>query len=98
MPPKLTVAPAVKLAPVIVTGVPPRGVPLEAVTDVTVGNVVTYLKPFFAVPNLAGVVPATFTAPAAPAGLNAVIVVALTTVKLVTAAPPNVTAVVPGKL
>ena len=45
-----------------------------------------------------GVVTDTFTAPAAFAGVVAVIDVALTTVKLVAATPPNVTAVAPVKL
>ena len=40
----------------------------------------------------------TFTAPAACAGVIAVMVVALTTTTLVAAVPPNVTAVAPVKL
>ena len=45
-----------------------------------------------------GVITATSTAPAACAGVVAVMVFALTTVKLVAATPPNVTAVAPVKL
>ena len=45
-----------------------------------------------------GVVTATSTVPAAWAGVIAVMVVALTTVKLVAAVPPNVTAVAPVRL
>ena len=44
------------------------------------------------------VVTVTFTAPAAWAGVVAVMVVALLTVKPVAAVPPNVTAVAPVKL
>lgn len=42
-----------------------------------------------------GVVTETLAAPAAPAGATAVIEVALLTVKLVAAVPPNMTAVAP---
>ncbi len=45
-----------------------------------------------------GVVTATSTAPAACAGVVAVMVVALTTVTLVAGTPPNVTAVAPVRL
>ena len=50
------------------------------------------------VPVPPGVVTCTFTAPAAWAGVVAVIEVALFTVKLVAAVPPKVTAVAPVKL
>ena len=45
-----------------------------------------------------GVVTRTLAVPAVPAGVVAVIVVALTTVKLVAATPPKVTAMVPVRL
>ena len=51
----------------------------------------------FPVPVPPGVVTCTFTAPAACAGVVAVIEVALFTVKLVAAVPPKVTAVAPVK-
>ena len=37
VPPKLTVAPAKKFVPVIVTSVPPLGVPVLGVIELTVG-------------------------------------------------------------
>ena len=49
-------------------------------------------------PEPEGVVTITFTAPADPEGVTAVIVVLLTTVTLVAAAPPRVTPVAPVKL
>ena len=55
------------------------------------------MKPFTEVPVPSGVVTSTFTDPAVPAGVTAVICVALSTVKLVAGVPPTVTAVAPVK-
>jgi hypothetical protein len=89
--PNVTVAPATKFVPVIVTAVPPVTDPLFGDTPVTVG-VTAYVYPFARLPlTEPGFVTVTVTAPAAPAGVVAVIVVLFTTVTPVAAALPNVT-------
>jgi hypothetical protein len=75
----------------MVTAVPPVVGPLLGLTLVTVGAA-TYVNPFVRLPVcVSGLVTTTFTAPAACAGVVAVICVALTTTTFVAPAPPNVT-------
>ena len=95
--PKFTAVAPVKLVPVMVTDVPPAVDPEFGLTLLTVGAAMKLkLAPQDLVPP--GVVTDTLTGPAECAGVVAVIEVALTTVTLVAAAPPNVTAVAPVKL
>ena len=77
--------------------VPPRVEPDVGLTLEMVGAGTEYLKPsaFVAVPP--GVVTTTSLAPMMPAGVSAVIEVALTTTTLVAAAPPTVTLLAPVK-
>ena len=89
--PNVTVAPAAKFVPVIVTLVPPAVDPLFGETLVTVGAT-TYVNPLARVPLRPLTVTVTVTAPAACAGVVAVIWVLLTTATLVAAVPPIVTA------
>ena len=92
VPPNVTVAPAAKFVPVIVTAVPPAVGPLFGLTLLTVGSR-NIGKPIAQTSALtARLVTVTVTAPALPAGVVAVIVVLLTTTTLVAAALPNVTA------
>ena len=88
--PNVTVAPVTKFVPVIVTAVPPAVVPVFGDTLVTVG-VATYVYPFVRLPLCPLTVTVTVTAPAVPAGVVAVIDVALTTVTFVAAVEPNFT-------
>jgi hypothetical protein len=88
--PNVTVAPAAKFVPVIVTAVPPTAVPLPGLTPVTVGGT-TYVNPLARLPLCPLTVTVTVTAPAACAGVVAVIVVLFTTDTAVPAVPPNVT-------
>jgi len=91
VPPNVTVAPAAKFVPVIVTAVPPAIGPLFGDTLLTVGTT-TYVNPFAKLPpGTPGFVTVTVTAPALPTGVVAVICVPLTTTTLVAALPPNVT-------
>jgi hypothetical protein len=90
VPPNVTVAPAAKFVPVIVTPVPPVVGPLVGLTLLTVGAT-TYVYPFARLPLCPFTVTVTVTAPALPAGVVAVIVVAFTTTTFVAAVPPNVT-------
>jgi hypothetical protein len=86
LPPNVTVAPAAKLVPVIVTLSPPRLGPLVGLTLVAVGvGARLYVKPLGSVPNFVlGFVTTTATAPAAVrGGVLAVICVALVTTTLV---------------
>jgi hypothetical protein len=99
-PPIVTEVAPVKFVPVIVTEVPPRVDPVAGDTPITVGagaDGITYVNIVFAVFVPDGVVTRTLTSPAAPAGVVAVIEVALTTVTPVAAAPPMVTEVAPVK-
>src|SRR5260221_8204372 len=92
MVPRVTVAPAAKLVPVIVTAVPPPLGPLVGDTLPTVGAGPRYVKPLLSVPLCPpGLVTVTATAPAACAAVVAVIVVALTMTMPVAAVPPIVT-------
>jgi hypothetical protein len=89
--PNVTVAPAAKFVPVIVTAVPPATGPLFGLTLLAVGFT-TYVKPLVRLPLCdPTLVTVTVTAPTLPAGVAAVIVVLLTTTTLVAAVLPNVT-------
>jgi len=97
-PPTVTVALA-KLVPLIVIVVPPAVGPEIGLTLVIVGTGTSvYVKALVAVTVPPGVVTATSFAPAVPAGVIAVIEVALTTTTVVAATPPTVTALAPVKL
>jgi hypothetical protein len=88
--PNVTVAPAPKFVPVIVTPVPPATGPLFGDTLVTVG-ITAYVNPLARLPLCPFTVTLTVTAPALPAGVVAVIVVLFTTLTFVAEALPNVT-------
>jgi hypothetical protein len=89
--PNVTVAPAAKFVPVIVTAVPPAVDPLFGLTLLTVGGA-RYVNALAKLPlSPLLFVTVTVTAPAVPAGVVAVMVVAFTTTTFVAAAPPNVT-------
>jgi hypothetical protein len=90
VPPNVTVAPAAKFAPVIVTAVPPAVEPLFGDTLLTVG-ITTYVNPLVKLPLCPLTVTVTVTAPALPAGVVAVMLALLTTTTLVAAVAPNVT-------
>jgi hypothetical protein len=95
--PNVTVAPAAKFVPVIVTAVPPATGPLFGDTLLTVG-ITAYVYPFARLPpGTPGFVTVTVTAPALPAGVVAVICVPLTTTTFVAALLPNVTVAPPAK-
>jgi len=90
-PPNVTVAPAAKFVPVMVTAVPPAVGPLFGLTLLTVGTT-AYVYPFARLPLCdPTLVTVTVTAPALPAGVVAVIVVAFTTTTFVADPLPNVT-------
>ena len=91
-PPNVTAVAPVRFVPVMVTLVPAAGGPLSGLRLVTVGTP-AYLYSVFAAVVPPGVVTRTLAVPALPAGVVAVIVVALVTVKLVAAVPPIVTPV-----
>ena len=96
--PKLTAVAPVRVAPVIVTNVPPPSGPAVGEMAVTVGAV-TYVK---SSAELVAEVPPTVitvtsTTPADSAGAVAVINVGLLTVKLVAAVVPKLTAVTPRR-
>jgi len=90
-PPNVTVAPAAKFVPVIVTDVPPAVDPVFGLTLLTVGAT-TYVYPLVRLPLCdPRLVTVTVTAPALPAGVVAVMLVLLTTTTFVAAVLPNVT-------
>ena len=92
LPPTVTLLAPVKLVPVIVNGVPPLVGPEVGETLAMVGAagvINSNALGIVAVPL--GVVTATLCAPAAPAGVMAVIDVSLTTTTLVAATPPTFT-------
>ena len=97
VPPILTVAPARKPVPAMVTAVPPLVVPELGVIELTVGagfggGGPVKVKPLFNVPVLASVlVTTTLVAPAAWAGVVAAIVVLFTTETPVAEVPPSFT-------
>jgi hypothetical protein len=96
-PPTVTLLAPVKFVPVIVKAVPPNVVPVVGAMLVMVGAGTTYVNALGndAVP--AAVVTATLCAPAVPAGVTAVIEVALATTTLVAGTPPTVTLLAPVK-
>ena len=94
VPPIVTPVAPVRFVPVIVTLVPPAVGPLPGLRLVTVGAL-AYVYSVFAAFVPPAVVTRTLAVPAVPAGVVAVIDVALTTVKLVAALPPIVTPVAP---
>jgi hypothetical protein len=98
VPPKLTAVAPVKPVPVMVTVVAPPVGPVVGLMLVTTGCAVAtyvYASPATIGDWPPGVVTLRATAPAAWAGLTAVIVVSETTVKLVAAVAVNATAVAP---
>src|SRR5437879_1289858 len=91
---------ATKFVPVTVTAVPPVVGPENGATLLTVGAVgdAVYVKPPASVPLCpSALVTVTFTAPAACAGVVAVIVVLLTTLTPVAALPPTLTVALAAK-
>ena len=96
-PPTVTLLAPVKLVPVIVIAVLPVVGPTSGLTLAIVGAGTTYVNALGndAVPP--AVVTATLCAPAVPAGVTAVIEVALTTKTLVAGTPPTVTLLAPVK-
>ena len=73
MPPIVTLVAPVKLVPVIVISVPPLTGPELGTTVVMVGALAVYVNAPIAVALPFGVVTTTFCAPAAPAGVTALI-------------------------
>jgi formyltetrahydrofolate synthetase len=98
-PPKVTDGTASKFVPVMVTLVPPSVGPELGVTLATVGAGSSYVKPLVSVPLWPpGFVTTTLTAPAAWAGVVAVIEVLLEKDTPVAATPPTVTVGTASKL
>ena len=93
-PPIVTPVTPVKFVPVMVTGVPPACGPIAGTTFVTVGAAM-YVKREFAGLVPLGVVTTTLRAPAVPAGVVQMRLVAVMELKPVAAAPPMVTPVAP---
>src|ERR1700691_236010 len=93
-----TVVAPVKLVPVIVTKVPPAAGPEVGLNDVMVGAGALYVNASASVPLPPMVVTATLTGPAEPAGVMTVTWVAESTIKLVAAVAPKLTALAPVKL
>ena len=96
-PPIVTLVAPVKVAPVIVNGVPPTVEPVTGETEEIIGSA-KYINAFDAVAVPFGVVTATLAAPTVPAGVTAVMLVDESTTTLVAATPPIVTLVAPVKL
>jgi len=90
--PNVTVAPETKLVPVMVTLVPPTVVPVFGETPVTVGVGTAYVNPLARLPLWPFSLTVTLRAPAALAGVVAVIVVLLVTETFVAGVVPKVTA------
>jgi hypothetical protein len=90
VPLNVTVAPAAKFVPVIVTTVPPAVGPLFGDTPLTMGRT-EYVNPAVRLPLCPLTVTVTVTPPPLPAGVVAVMVVLLNTTTLLAADPPNVT-------
>ena len=89
-PPTFTLVAPVKFVPVIVIGVPPATGPEIGATVVIVGSA-TFVNALALVAVPPTVVTATSFAPAAPAGVTAVMEVELTATTLVAATPPTFT-------
>ena len=90
-PPTRTLALATKFDPVIVSDVPPDAGPEPGVTPLTVGGAMYVNAPARVPLCPSALVTVTSTGPVAPAGVTAVIVVALTTATLVAGLAPIVT-------
>ena len=97
LPPTVTLLAPVKLVPVMVIGVPPLNNPEFGLTLAMVGAA-TYVNVIACDVDPPAVVITIVFAPAAPAGVTAVMEVALTTLTLVAATPPTVTLLAPVKL
>ena len=97
LPPTVTLLAPVKLVPVMVIGVPPLNNPEFGLTLAIVGAA-TYVNVIPCDVGPPAVVTTMVFAPAAPAGVTAVMDVALTTFTLVAATPPTVTLLAPVKL
>ena len=97
MPPTVTLLAPVKLVPVMVIAVPPAIGPDDGLTLAIVGAA-TYVNVIACDVDPPAVVTTIVFAPADPAGVNAVIEVASTTLTLVAATPPTVTLIAPVKL
>ena len=97
VPPSVTAVAPVKPVPVMVIAAPPASGPLDGLTELTVGTG-RYEYNVFAALVPPGVVTRMLAVPAVPAGVVAVMEVALTTTTLVAAAPPRATLVAPVKL
>ena len=91
VPPNVTVAPVAKFVPVIVTAVPPSVDPLFGLTTAYRRHYHVRVSACQTSTQRPGLVTVTVTAPALPAGVVAVIVVAFVTTTFVAAVPPNVT-------
>ena len=91
LPATVTALALVRFAPVMVIAVPPKVEPDVGLTLAIVGARMLYVNAPVAVTVQPPVVTVTSCAPAVPAGVCAVIEVALTTTTLVAAAPPTVT-------
>ena len=98
MPPTVTLIAPVKLVPVMVIEVPPNVVPDVGETLVMVGTGTMYVNALVLVAGPPAVVTVTSFTPAVPAGVIAVMLVALTTTTLVAETPPTFTLVAPVKL
>ena len=97
LPPTVTLLAPVKLVPVMVIGVPPLNNPEFGLTLEMVGAA-TYVNVIACDVDPPAVVTTMVFAPAAPAGVTAVMEVALTTTTLVAGLPPTVTLLAPVKL
>jgi hypothetical protein len=95
-PPTETDANPERFVPVSVITVPPETLPMEGLTEVSVG-VATWVNAFARSACPPTVVTTTLFDPGVPAGVTAVIVVALTTVIFVASAPPTVTDDAPSR-
>ena len=90
--PNVTVAPARNCVPVIVTAVPPAELPVAGAINEVVGGGNWYVNPpESVVACVSAFVTVTSAEPGVPAGVTAVIEVALTKVTEVAATPPTVT-------
>ena len=97
MPPTVTLLAPVKLVPVMVIAVPPAIGPDDGLTLDIVGAA-TYVNVIACDVDPPAVVTTMVFAPAVPAGVTAVMEVALTTTTLVAGLPPIVTLLAPVKL
>jgi len=97
VPPIRTALAPSRFVPVIVIDVPPVSGPVSGLTDAIVGATYTCVKAFDRVAVPPGVVTDTLLAPAVPAGVTHVSVVASTTVRPVALTEPTRTSVAPDR-